>query len=166
MHSVYNCLLSVTKLGGRHPVTGRKVIEGVGGGSRQKARWIDWHRVPLTLPKEPGLVLEERIINICYDPMRKAMICLTGYDDKLRWQIATSKMKAGDVIRTFTSIPKNPIRPVEGDSHPLGALPIGSTVCLVEKWPGEGAWFARNAEENAKILRKVTHDSKFIIVSS
>ena len=36
--------LSVTKLGGRHPVTGRKVIEGVGGGSKQKARWIDWLR--------------------------------------------------------------------------------------------------------------------------
>ena len=30
-------LLLVTKLGGRHPVTGRKVIEGVGGGSKQKA---------------------------------------------------------------------------------------------------------------------------------
>merc|ERR1719414_824843 len=83
------------------------------------------------------------------------MICLTGYDDKLRWQIATSKMKAGDVIRTFTSIPKNPIRPVEGDSHPLGALPIGSTVCLVEKWPGEGAVLSVKGDESAKILRKV-----------
>ena len=136
-------------------MTGRKVIEGVGGGSKQKARWIDWHRVPLSWPREEGKVLEERIIQVGYDPMRKAMICMTGYDDKLRWQIATDKMKLGDLIRTFTTIPKNPIRPVEGDSHPLGALPMGTTVCLVEKWPGEGAWFAKNAEENAKILRKV-----------
>ena len=37
-------LFLVTKLGGRHPVTGRKVLEGVGGGSKWKARWIDWHR--------------------------------------------------------------------------------------------------------------------------
>ena len=41
--------LLVTKLGGRHPVTGRKVIEAVGGGSKQKARWIDWLRFELLL---------------------------------------------------------------------------------------------------------------------
>ena len=100
-------------------------------------------------------MLEERVIQLGYDPLRKAMIALTGYDDKLRWQIATNKMKEGDIVRTFTNIPKNPIRPVEGDSHPLGALPTGTQVCLVEMWPGEGAWFAKNAEEFAKILRKV-----------
>ena len=128
----------------------------MGGGSKQKARWIDWHRVPLYWPREEGKVLEERIIHLGYDPMRKAMICMTGWQENLRWQIATDKMKLGDIIRTYTTIPKNPIRPVEGDSHPLGALPTGTTVCLVEKWPGEGAWFAKNAEESAKILRKVS----------
>jgi len=147
--------LDVTKLGGRHPITGRKVIEGVGGGSKQKARWIDWHRLPADWPKDDS-VLEERVNLIRYDPMRKAKICMTGYGDKLRWQIATDKMKEGDIIRTHTTIPVNPIRPVEGDSHPLGALPMGTTVCLVEAWPGEGAHFAVNAEEGAKVLRKVS----------
>ena len=52
-------------------------------------------------------------------------------------------MKEGDIIRTHTVIPPNPIRPTEGDSHPLGALPTATTVCLVEAWPGEGAWFAK-----------------------
>jgi len=146
--------LDVTKLGGRHPVTGKKVIEAVGGGSKQKARWIDWFRVPVDFPKD-GTVLEERVIHIGYDPMRAAMIAMTGWEDKLRWQLATDKMKEGDLIRTFTTIPVNPIRPVEGDSHPLGALPLGTTVCQVERWPGEGAWYAVKAEENAKILRKV-----------
>jgi len=146
--------LDVTKLGGRSPVTGKKVIEGVGGGSKQKARWIDWLRLPAEFPRD-GSVLEERVIQISYDPMRKAMITMTGWEDKLRWQVATDKIKEGDIIRTFTEIPLNPIRPVEGDSHPLGALPIGTTICQVEKWPGEGAWFAVNAEENAKILRRV-----------
>lgn len=112
------------------------------------------YRVPQDWPRD-GSVLEERVIQISYDPMRKAMIAMTGWSDKLRWQIATDKMKEGDIIRTHTNIPKNPIRPLEGDSHPLGALPLGTVVCLVEKWPGEGAWFAKNAEENAKILRKV-----------
>jgi len=146
--------LDVTKLGGRHPVTGKKVIEGVGGGSKQKARWIDWNRLPADFPRD-GSVLEERVIQISYDPMRDAMITMTGWEDRLRWQVATDKIKEGDIIRTFTAIPENPIRPVEGDSHPLGALPLGSTVCQVEKWPGEGAWFAVKAEENAKIVRKV-----------
>jgi len=146
--------LDVTKLGGRHPLTGRKVIEAVGGGSKQKARWIDWHRLPQDWPRD-GTVLEERVNMIKYDPMRDAQICMTGYGDKLRWQLATSKMKEGDIIRSHTAIPTNPIRPVEGDSHPLGALPIGTTVCMVEKWPGEGAVLSVKGDESAKILRKV-----------
>ena len=54
-------------------------------------------------------MLEERVIQVSYDPMRKAMIAMTGWSDKLRWQIATDKMKEGDIIRTHTNIPKNPI---------------------------------------------------------
>jgi len=146
--------LDVQKLGGRHPLTGRKVIEGVGGGSKQKARWIDLHRLPADWPKD-GAVLEERVIMLKYDPMRKAQIMMTGYGNNLRWQIATDKVKPGDIIKTDATIPVNPIRAREGDSHPLGALPLGSTVCLVEAWPGEGSHFAVNAEENCKILRKV-----------
>lgn len=146
--------LRTSKLGGRHPLTGRKVIEGVGGGSKQAARWIDWCRLPADWPRDET-VLEERVMLIRYDPLRKAQICLTGHGDKTRWQIATDKMKEGDIIRTHTAIPVNPIRPAEGDSHPLGALPMGSTICLIEAWPGEGAKFACEAEQNAKILRKV-----------
>jgi len=152
--------LSMTKLGGRHPGTGRKVIEGVGGGSKRKWRWIDWHRLPQDWPRD-GSVLEERVCSIHYDPNRDAKIALTGYGEKLRWQIATNKIKQGDIIRTFTEIPANPIRPTEGDSHPLGALPVGTTVCQVEAWPGEGAYFMIKAEDEAKIIRKV--DDRVVI---
>jgi len=146
--------LDITKLGGRHPETGKKVIEGVGGGSKRKWRWIDWKRLPEDWPRD-GSVLEERVLSIHYDPNRDAKIAMTGYGDKLRWQIATSKMKQGDIIRTYTDIPVNPLRPTEGDSHPLGALPIGTNVCQVEAWPGEGAYFMLKAEDDAKIIRKV-----------
>jgi len=132
--------LGMTKMGGRHPVTGRKVIEGVGGGSKRKWRWIDNHRLPKDWPRD-GSVLEERVLGIFYDPNQDAKIALTGYDDKLRWQVATSKQQNGDLIRTFTDIPKNPVKPKEGDSHPVGALPIGTTICQVEAWPGEGSFF-------------------------
>jgi len=146
--------LPITKMGGRHPQTGRKVIEGVGGGAKQKYRWVDWFRVPKDWPRD-GSVLKERVITVNYDPVRKAMICLTGYDEFMRWQIATTTMKPGDIISTYTDIPDIPIRPKEGDSHPLGALPLGTMVCLVEAWPGEGTSLMRNAEESAKIMRKV-----------
>lgn len=152
--------LEMTKMGGRHPETGIKVISGVGGGSKRKYRWIDWKRLPEDWPRD-GSVLEERIISINYDPNRDAQIALTGYGEKLRYQIATNKMKQGDIIRTYTDIPTNPLRPKEGDSHPLGALPLGTSVCQVEAWPGEGAYFMKNAEEEAKIIRKV--DDRVVI---
>ena len=38
--------LPMTKLGGRDPETGRKVIARVGGGAKRKFRWIDWRRLP------------------------------------------------------------------------------------------------------------------------
>ena len=125
--------LKLSKLGGRDPVTGRKVIQIWGGSNKQKARWVDWRRLPADWDKE-GSDLVERIVNICYDPMRKSKLALTGYGEKMRWQIATENMQVGDLIRTSAKIPPNPVRPIEGDSHPLGALPVGTEVCLVQ-WP-------------------------------
>jgi hypothetical protein len=84
--------LPIQKLGGRDIVTGRKVIEGCGGGSKQKYRWVDWLRIPADWPKDVELV--ERVVAIKYDPLRTSYLALTGYDDKLRWQIATENMKA------------------------------------------------------------------------
>jgi len=146
--------LNMTKMGGRHPDTGRKVIEGVGGGSKRKFRWVDNHRLPVDWPRD-GSVLEERVLGIYYDPNQDAKIALTGYDDKIRWQVATSKLQNGDLIRTFTDIPINPVKPKEGDSHPVGALPIGTTICQVEAWPREGSYFAVKAEDDAKVIRRI-----------
>eukprot|EP00088_Acartia_fossae_P000177 TRINITY_DN10058_c1_g1_i2.p1 TRINITY_DN10058_c1_g1~~TRINITY_DN10058_c1_g1_i2.p1 ORF type:complete len:376 (-),score=65.82 TRINITY_DN10058_c1_g1_i2:207-1334(-) len=146
--------LPMQKLGGRDSTTGRKVIEGVGGGSKRKFRWLDNHRLPADWPRD-GSVLEERVLGIFYDPNRDTKLALTGYDDKLRWQIATDKLESGDLIKTYTDIPKIPVRPKVGDSHPLGALPVGTSICQVEAWPGEGAYFMVNAQEEAKILRKI-----------
>ena len=61
-------------------------------------------RLPEDWPRD-GPDLVEQVISINYDPMRKPMIALTGYDDKLRWQIATSEMKEGDLITTSWKIP-------------------------------------------------------------
>merc|ERR1712136_80937 len=87
--------------------------------------------------------------------MRASKLALTGYGEKMRWQIATSSMEVGDLIKTSAKIPVNPIRPKEGDSHPLGALPIGTEICFVEKYPGEGGSIAVSAGSRALITRKV-----------
>jgi len=146
--------LPITKLGGRDTATGRKIIHGVGGGSKQMHRWIDWMRLPRDWPRD-GPDLVEKVISINYDPTRKPKIALTGYSDKLRWQIATSEMKEGDLIRTSWHIPDIPIVPPAGDSYPLGAISPGTKVCLVQKYPDSDEVMFYNEGTSAKVMRKI-----------
>lgn len=69
--------------------------------------------------------------------------------------MATEKMQVGDVIRTFCDIPINPVRPREGDSHPVGALPIGAEVHNVQIFPGHEKTTIRYAGQFAKLVRRV-----------
>ena len=122
------------KLGGRDPVTGRKIIQMVGGGSKQKYRWVDWKRLPDDWPRDKDYV--ERVLEICYDPMRSSKLALTCHQDKLRWQLALTEMKEGDLITTTGLIPDIPLKPQVGNSYPVGALPIGTQICLLQCFPG------------------------------
>jgi len=144
--------LEIQKLGGRDPVTGRKVIQGVGGGSKQKFRWVDPLRIPEDWPKDKELI--EKVLSINYDPMRTSCLALTGYADKLRWQLATTNMKAGDLIRSTTEIPEMAVKPLEGNSHPLGALPVGTEICMVQSLPGGQELMIVNGDDSGEILRK------------
>jgi hypothetical protein len=97
--------LPITKLGGRDPVTGRKIIQAVGGGSKQKYRWV----APFRLPKDwdrDGPDLIERVISVNYDPCRKSMLALCAHGNSMRWLIATEGMKVdidsfGEVFSDF-----------------------------------------------------------------
>ena len=109
-------------------------LSGVGGGNKQKFRWVDPLRIPEDWPKDKVLI--EKVLSINYDPMRTSCLALTGYADKLRWQLATTNMKAGDLIRSTTEIPEMAVKPLEGNSHPLGALPVGTEICMVQSLPG------------------------------
>jgi len=46
------------------------------------------------------------------------------------------------------------VRPAAGDSHPLGSLPIGTLVCCVEKYPGDGGKLAQAAGVTAVLVRR------------
>jgi large subunit ribosomal protein L2 len=47
------------------------------------------------------------------------------------------------------------VKAFEGDSHPLGALPVGTLINSVEKLPGSGGRFVVSAGVNAILVRKV-----------
>lgn len=63
-------------------------------------------------------------------------------------------MKPGDIIRTHQGIPRNPVRPSEGDAYPLGALLIGTQVNCIEKYPGLGAFLIHAAGSVATIVKR------------
>lgn len=96
--------LEVTNLGGRDPVTGRLVCKGIGGGIKHKYHWIEWKRQA----PENGPPKVEKVIKIMKDGCRTAHIALVAHEDKLKYYLATENMKAGDLIKTFSEIPRIP----------------------------------------------------------
>src|SRR5699024_7799993 len=112
--------------------------------------------------------------HIRYDPLRTTKLALvaggmrcvgvgvapccnpsTLVGDRVRWIVATEKMQVGDVIRTFADIPRNPVRPREGDSHPVGALPIGTKVHNMQILPDHSKTTILYAGQYAEITRRV-----------
>ncbi|XP_040566555.1 large ribosomal subunit protein uL2m [Lepeophtheirus salmonis] len=155
--------LDITKLGGRDPETGRKVVEGIGGGSKQKARWIHPHRFP---KEEESLsdedVFLEKVISVCYNPLSDAQIALTAYGKKMRWILAVEGLSVGTILKSTHIIPKIPIQTSPGNSHPIGALPFGTEICCMEFVSGEGMTFIRDAGNSATILRD--YDDKRVVI--
>nr|CAI5853116.1 unnamed protein product [Callosobruchus analis] len=154
--------LEVTNLGGRDPKTGRMVVKGIGGGIKHKYHWIDWKRLGPT----EGPPMEERVLQIIKDGCRTAHVALVGQGNKLRYILATENMKPGDIIKTSSHIPRIPVRANEGDAYPLGALPLGTQVNSVEKYPGTGSFFIHAAGTFATIVRKAPGDRIIIAMPS
>ncbi|KAH9413278.1 54S ribosomal protein L2 mitochondrial [Dermatophagoides pteronyssinus] len=143
--------LKIKKLGGRHPETGRVVVKTIGGGNKKYFRWIDYERHV----NPDGSPREEKVFNIRYDPLRSTKLALVAGGDRVRWIVATEKMQIGDIIRTYSDIPRNPIRPREADSHPIGALPIGTKVHNVQIIPNEPKTTILYAGQYAELIRRV-----------
>jgi len=146
--------LDVTNLAGRDPVTGRIVCKGIGGGIKHKYHWIAWKREG---PKE-GPPQVERVFKIIKDGCRTAFVALVAVGDELKYILATENMKAGDLIRTSSHIPRIPVRAHEGDAYPLGALPLGTQVHCIEKYPGLGGFLVHAAGTYATVVRKAPND--------
>lgn len=142
--------LPIYKMGGRDMETGRVVVRTLGGGNRKKFRWVDMFKKG----NEDGSVKEEVVLQIRYDPLRTPKLALVADDERQRWIFATEGLKVGDIIRTYTDIPRNPIRAKEGDAHPVGALPTGTKVNQIEVEPGAGAKFCIAAGTAGEIIKR------------
>lgn len=142
--------LPIYKLGGRDFDSGRVVVRTLGGGNPKKFRWADMVRKA----NADGSPREERVLKIKYDPLRSPKLALVADSERTRWIIATEGIQVGDIIRTYSEIPRNPVRAKNGDAHPLGALPVGTKVHLVEKDAGEGAKFCLVAGTSAEITKR------------
>lgn len=145
--------IGVKKTGGRD-YTGRIRRRGIGGGHKQRYRMVDFQRLHFEPGKE-GAQLEERVVEVRYDPCRSADIALVAGGNRKRWIIATENMQAGDLIKSSSVIGRMAVLANEGDAHPLGALPVGTLINNLELQPGKGAQYIRAAGTCGVLLRKV-----------
>lgn len=145
--------IGMKKTGGRD-YTGRIRTHGIGGGHKQKYRWIDFQRLRYE-PNKEDKPFDEKVVEVRYDPCRSADIALVAGGNRKRWIIATEKMQAGDVIKTSAVIGRMAVAANEGDAYPLGALPVGTLVNNLEVQPGKGAEYIRAAGTSGILLRKV-----------
>lgn len=142
--------LPIFKMAGRDIETGRVVVRTLGGGNPKKFRWVDM----IKQGNPDGSPKEEVVLQIKYDPLNTPKLALVANSEIKRWIFAPEGAKVGDIIKTYTDLPRNPVRPKDGDSHPVGALPAGTKINQVEIEPGAGAKFCLAAGSCAEIVKR------------
>ena len=83
-----------------HKILGRITSGRRGGGAKRRYRMIDFHR----RGPEDGPPMEEKVLDIKYDPNRTADIALVAGGNHKRYILATANMEIGDIIRTSAHI--------------------------------------------------------------
>ncbi len=138
----YSPLVEIlTKKGGRNN-QGRITMRHRGGGHKQYYRIVDFKRDKDGIP-----AVVERLE---YDPNRSAHIALVLYKDgERRYIIAPRGL---DVNAEIISGADAPIK--VGNTLPLSAIPVGSTVHCVELKPGAGAQMGRSAGAAIQLISK------------
>src|SRR6476661_174009 len=120
------------KTGGRNN-KGHVTSRGMGGGHKQKYRYIDFKRRKWDV--------EGTVERIEYDPNRTAFIALVKYEDgELAYILAPQRIAAGDTVVSGEHVDVKP-----GNAMPLGNIPIGTIVHNIELKLGKGGQIARSA---------------------
>ena len=129
------------KSGGRTS-TGRVSSRFIGGGHKQKIRAIDFKRDKAGVPA--------KVAAIEYDPNRTARIALLNYaDGEKRYILAPDGLEVG---ATIMAGPEADI--LVGNSLPLSAIPLGTTIHNIELKEGKGGQMARSAGVFAQLMAR------------
>lgn len=122
--------------------SGSITIRHRGGGAKRKIRIIDFRRDKTGVPG--------KVAAIEYDPGRSARIALVHYvDGDKRYIVAPLGSSVGQVVAAGSDVPI-----VSGNTLPLSALPLGTTVHNVELQPGRGAQMGRAAGTSIQLMAK------------
>src|SRR3954451_20291477 len=132
-------LLQPNKKSGGRNNRGRLTSRHIGGGHKHKYRKVDFKR------RKYGVAAE--VMGIEYDPNRSARIALIKYSDgELSYILAPSGLKVGATVNAG-----NDAAPDLGNSLPLRAIPLGTSVHNIELAPGRGGKVARSAGQQATL---------------
>lgn len=129
------------KHGGRN-ASGQVTVRGQGGQGKRFYREIDFKRNKFSVPG--------KVASIEYDPNRTAFIAQVTYaDGDKRYILAPEGLAVGDKL---ISAEKAPLKP--GNTMPLAAMPLGTTIHNVELQPGAGGKLARAAGSAVTLVAK------------
>jgi large subunit ribosomal protein L2 len=121
---------------------GRITMRHIGGGHKKLYRLIDF--------KRDKVDVAGKVFSIEYDPNRTCRIALVHYQDGNKaYIIAPVGLTVGDAV---LSSEKADIKP--GNSLPLKAIPVGTTIHNVELRPGKGGQVCRGAGASAVLVAK------------
>lgn len=113
-----------------------------GGGHKRHYRIIDFKRDKENIPA--------RVASIEYDPNRSAYIALLNYaDGEKRYILAPHGLKQGDTVQTSDEPPF-----AVGCCMKMKFMPLGSTICNIELYPGKGGKMVRSAGLSAQLMAR------------
>jgi len=129
------------KTGGRNHY-GRATARGIGGGHKQKIRIVDFKR------QKHGV--EATVSAVEYDPIRTARLALLQYKDgEKAYIIAPAGLQIGAKLMSGPTAP-----PDIGNSLPLRAIPLASSIHCIELTPGRGGQMVRTAGGSASLMSR------------
>ncbi len=129
------------KSGGRNNA-GRITVRHIGGGNRRKYRIIDFKRNKDGIPAT--------VKSIQYDPNRSANIALLAYaDGEKKYILAPIGLNVGDKVMSGANADIK-----VGNTLPLSAIPVGTTLHNIELKPGRGGQIARAAGISAQLMAR------------
>jgi len=151
----------ISKSGGRNN-EGKMTMRYMGGGHKQRYRFIDFKRTKDGVPAT--------VKTIEYDPNRSARIALLYYaDGEKTYIVAPNGLQVGMKLMSGAEA-----APEIGNTLPLKNIPIGTVIHNIEMRPGQGAKMVRSAgtfaqltskEENYAVIKMPSGETRRILLT-